>query len=314
MRCLVLPLVLSCELALAQSSCSSHPSCFGIAVGDCCPNAQGVHLSCCPTGANQFPPPSPIGQSRPGQSPPPSASPLFSPASNRSAYPLGLIIVAVCCIGAVAAACCIGYVCRQRCNPGKPGWALYAVCCCGYFFRKWVRSLQVMKSVGFAAEPVTKGSPTWAALAAMLDTDRPEFLGSGRDVRESGWAHGSYDSLELAGAWVIHHRQRESSYKTELKNVSDDVKRVLAARRSSGHADGPPDVPTEVRKVLAEATRKLLPGPPSADANEAVLLHGVKADSASSRSVCPRSHFPPSMSFSHDRHARAHISHSSRFL
>lgn len=95
----------------------------------------------------------------------------------------------------------------------------------------------------------------WNTLRVLQDmmASSPNDLGHGRDYRETG----SYDHLQVVGAWRVINREKQERYSDALRE--DPVATTE---------------PVELRAAYAEATRQL-PGCMDLGAGEAILLHGT---------------------------------------
>ncbi|KAJ1462281.1 hypothetical protein M885DRAFT_506458 [Pelagophyceae sp. CCMP2097] len=104
--------------------------------------------------------------------------------------------------------------------------------------------------------------PTRRALDRLfkVPAEDASWLGVGRDVCAS-LPRGYYDSLEVVGAWHVKHASRKRRYESALEAAA-----LTAPAR------------TPLRPAHEEAVQDLVRcgmAPPSASANEAILLHGT---------------------------------------
>jgi len=125
---------------------------------------------------------------------------------------------------------------------------------------------------GFALLPVTDAL-VLRSLEALLQTERPEWLGKGKDVSKK---YGPYDSLKLACAWKVDHPRNLDKYTTGVKRVQEELKLLekKGKKNVSTHTDHKnPPVPG-----LPVKTDRVGGFPLSQDCNEVVLLHGTNPD------------------------------------
>lgn len=125
----------------------------------------------------------------------------------------------------------------------------------------WTTPVGAFPSQGWMAVWLDEGTPIFDNLRRVFATDGSQ-LGKGRDVLEKG----AYSSLSLKCAWRIENQNLWKRYDTERTIVADEI---------GGRGFTLPEF--TVRKELADVVSKL-PEPPSADMNEAILLHGMKPE------------------------------------
>jgi hypothetical protein len=119
---------------------------------------------------------------------------------------------------------------------------------------------------GFALRALLPGkdAPLLHSLEALLQTEHPESLGTGRDVSKK---YGPYDSLKLACAWKVDHPRNLDKYTTGVKRVQKELKLLEKKGKDVSYVPGLPVKTARVRGfTLSEAC------------NEVILLHGVNPD------------------------------------
>ena len=75
---------------------------------------------------------------------------------------------------------------------------------------------------GFALRALLPGTDArlLRSLEALLQTERPEWLGKGKDVSKK---YGPYDSLKLACAWKVDHPRNRSKYTAGVERVQQEL-------------------------------------------------------------------------------------------
>jgi len=102
------------------------------------------------------------------------------------------------------------------------------------------------------------------SLEALLQTERPEWLGKGKDVSKK---YGSYDSLKLACAWKVDHPRNLDRYTAGVKRVQQELELLERKGKDVSYVPGLPVKTDRVRGfTLSEAC------------NEVILLHGTNPD------------------------------------
>ena len=129
---------------------------------------------------------------------------------------------------------------------------------------------KALQEDGFALRPLLASDANDAkerrSLEALLQTERPEWLGKGKDVSKK---YGSYNSLKLACAWKVDHPSNQSKYTAGVERVQKDMDRL---KMRGKNVDKVPGLPVRTARAAAEGfTMK-------AGANEAILLHGTSPD------------------------------------
>ncbi len=129
---------------------------------------------------------------------------------------------------------------------------------------------KALQEDGFALWPLLASDANVAkerrSLEALLQTERPEWLGNGKDVSKK---YGSYDSLKLAYAWKVDHPSNQSKYMAVVERVQKDMDRL---KKKGKDVDKVPGLPVRTARAAAEGfTMK-------AGANEAILLHGTSPE------------------------------------
>ena len=102
------------------------------------------------------------------------------------------------------------------------------------------------------------------SLEALLQTEHPEWLGKGQDVKKK---YGEYDSLKLACAWKVDHPSNLKKYTTGVERVQEELKRLQKKGKNVSYVPGLPVKTDRARGfTLSQAC------------NEVILLHGVNPD------------------------------------
>ena len=102
------------------------------------------------------------------------------------------------------------------------------------------------------------------SLEALLQTERPEWLGKGKDVSKK---YGPYDALKLACAWKVNHPRNRDKYTASVKRVQHELELLEKKGKNVSFVPGLPVKTDRVRGFnLSEAC------------NEVILLHGTNPD------------------------------------
>jgi hypothetical protein len=122
---------------------------------------------------------------------------------------------------------------------------------------------------GFALRPLLASDANDAhvrrSLEALLQTERPEWLGKGKDVQKK---YGPYDSLKLACAWKVNHPRNREKYRGGVKRVQEEMDLL---KKKGKDVDKVPGLPVRTARAAEGFTME-------AGANEAILLHGTNPD------------------------------------
>eukprot|EP00900_Chrysochromulina_parva_P007071 jgi/Chrpa1/16365/Chrysochromulina_OHIO_Genome00023538-RA len=84
------------------------------------------------------------------------------------------------------------------------------------------------------------------SLEALLQIERPEWLGKGKDVKKS---YGPYDKLKLACAWKVDHPCLMDKYTTGKKRVQKEIERL---RKKGKNVADVPGLPVKTAQNLLD--------------------------------------------------------------
>ena len=102
------------------------------------------------------------------------------------------------------------------------------------------------------------------SLQALLQTERPEWLGKGKDVSKK---YGPYDSLKLACAWKVDHPRNRYKYTAGVERVQQELELLEKKGKDVTYVPGLPVKTARARGfTLSQAC------------NEVILLHGTNPD------------------------------------
>ena len=122
---------------------------------------------------------------------------------------------------------------------------------------------------GFALRPLLASDANDAhvrrSLEALLQTERPEWLGKGKDVQKK---YGPYDSLKLACAWKVNHPRNREKYRGGVKRVQEEMDLL---KKKGKDVDKVPGLPVRTARAAEGFTL-------SEACNEVILLHGANPD------------------------------------
>jgi hypothetical protein len=128
---------------------------------------------------------------------------------------------------------------------------------------------KALQEDGFALRPLLASDAYDAkerrSLEALLQTEKAEWLGKGKDVSKK---YGSYDSLKLACAWKVNHSRNRDKYRAGVKRVQEEMDLL---KRKGKDVDKVPGLPVRTARA-AEGF------PMETGANEAILLHGTSPE------------------------------------
>jgi hypothetical protein len=109
------------------------------------------------------------------------------------------------------------------------------------------------------------------SLEALLQTEHPEWLGDGKDVKQK-WLLGdgkdvTQNSLKLACAWKVNHPALWSKYTSGMKKVQQELRRLQNRGILGKDVSDVPGLPVKTTDRVGGFTL-------SQACNEAILLHG----------------------------------------
>ena len=128
------------------------------------------------------------------------------------------------------------------------------------------KARRALEEDGFALEALLPETDArlLRSLEALLQTERPEWLGKGKDVSQK---YGPYDSLKLACAWKVDHPRNLDKYTAGVKRVQQELELLEKKGKDVSYVPGLPVKTDRVRGfALSEAC------------NEVILLHGTNPD------------------------------------
>ena len=85
------------------------------------------------------------------------------------------------------------------------------------------------------------------SLEALLQTERPEWLGKGKDVSKK---YGPYDSLKLACAWKVDHPRNRSKYTAGVERVQQELELLENKGKNVSFVPGLPVKTDRVRGFI----------------------------------------------------------------
>ena len=224
-----------------------------------------------PPTVEEIPPPPP-----PSPSPPPPMSPIgtgevAAPTIESSGGSLGIIIGVT--VG-VSIACVLALVLMRRRRRDQPPQStqvkLKAVALGSSADRSATRrpskNSLALKKEGFALRalrPETDASEL-QSLEALLQTERPDWLGWGKDVKGK---KDPYDKLKLACAWKVVHPRLMDKYTAGKKVVQQEIELLGENGKNVKYVPGWPVKTARARGFTL-----------SQDCNEVILLHGTNPE------------------------------------
>jgi hypothetical protein len=128
---------------------------------------------------------------------------------------------------------------------------------------KYQRALQ---EDGFALRALLPGTDKsmLQSLEALLKTDKPKWLGKGKDVSKT---YGPYDKLKLACAWEVNHPLLRSKYTAGSLKVQQELRQLQNRGQDVNYMPGLPVKTARAR--IFELSKAC---------NEVILLHGVNRE------------------------------------
>ena len=121
---------------------------------------------------------------------------------------------------------------------------------------------------GFALRPLLPGTDLLQSLEALLQTEHPEWLGDGKDVKQKWLVDGkdvNQNSLKLACAWKVNHQRNLDKYTTGVRRVQKELEMLENKGKDVSNVPG---LPVKTTDRVGGFTL-------SQACNEAILLHGV---------------------------------------
>jgi hypothetical protein len=210
-----------------------------------------------PPTVEEFPPPPP-----PSPSPPPPTGPSAVETSDPTGVIIGVIVGII-----VALALALVFMRRRRRDqrPQSPKEPPAQPSDRSATPRPSKNSLALDKD-GFALralQPETDARDL-QSLEALLQIERPEWLGKGKDVKKS---YGPYDKLKLACAWKVDHPCLMDKYTTGKKRVQKEIERL---RKKGKNVADVPGLPVKTARAHGFSL--------SQACNEVILLHGTNPE------------------------------------
>jgi len=103
---------------------------------------------------------------------------------------------------------------------------------------------------GFALRALLPGTDArlLRSLEALLQTERPEWLGKGKDVVSK--KYGPYDSLKLACAWKVDHPRNRSKYTAGVERVQQELELLEKKGKNVSFVPGLPVKTDRVRGFI----------------------------------------------------------------
>jgi hypothetical protein len=122
---------------------------------------------------------------------------------------------------------------------------------------------------GFALRPLLPetDAPLLQSLEKLLQTEHPDWLGKGQDVKKKYGELPEYDSLKLACAWKLNHPRNLDKYTTGVRRVQEELKLLQNKGKDVSYVPG-----------LPVKTDRVHGFPLSEACNEVILLHGTNPD------------------------------------
>jgi hypothetical protein len=132
-----------------------------------------------------------------------------------------------------------------------------------YIYRE-IKACIAQDEDGFGLRPVSE-EHVLRSLKALLQTERPEWLGKGKDVSKK---YGPYDSLKLACAWEVDHPRNRDKYTAGVKCVQRELELLEMKGKDVNY----------YKPGLSVKTARARGFPLSQACNEVILLHGTNPD------------------------------------